>query len=433
MPSNNAHFFLAVILSVSRLLNYQPTKDRAKKPRKASAPAHTAYPEGQASDVKGTSLSPQPTLVPESIASVADTWSLRIPPPDPISRSQLEPQSDPLPTTAPPNTTGRITGRWTEPTLIGVKPIPSQILAASKPPPDQKPQGMVGRRALPGLVATLETAEKGKEKLPHRDRSVSPSPTKHNRIPSTGNRATVMDVAQALSEAQQGNDPTPGTPPRILPLSSQTEKRKPSFEKYSSFVMPPLKEERTPVPSPAGTLAKSSGNVLLDSKLVNESPQSSLRVDAATHHAQLSSPLTPEVVHIGQQTYIVRPRVIADSSHLTEYEDEPLPKVDVDTLLKYAPSTFIADPKIHTVSVEILSINDGNATPVIRDSHIFYDTEALAIVHRVKSRESGLVSTKVWCWHGKKCQFGEREEKKAGELARRYGSALVSIRLQERD
>jgi hypothetical protein len=105
----------------------------------------------------------------------------------------------------------------------------------------------------------------------------------------------------------------------------------------------------------------------------------------------------------------------------------------VDALLKFVPSTFNADSKIHTISVEVLSINDGNVIPVLRDTDIFYDTEALVIVHRAKSRESGLVSTKVWCWHGKKCQFGERGEKKVGELARRYGSALVSIRLQEKN
>ncbi|OAX42531.1 hypothetical protein K503DRAFT_790098 [Rhizopogon vinicolor AM-OR11-026] len=75
----------------------------------------------------------------------------------------------------------------------------------------------------------------------------------------------------------------------------------------------------------------------------------------------------------------------------------------------------------------MLSINDGNAIPVPRDTHVFYDTEVLAVVHRAKSRESGLVSTKVWCWHGKKCRFGEREENKAGELARRYGSALETV------
>ncbi|KAG1751537.1 uncharacterized protein EDB91DRAFT_611942 [Suillus paluster] len=303
-----------------------------------------------------------------------------------MSRSQSELQPRLPLTTTPSNTTGHVTDRWTEPTLIGVKPIPSPNSAASEPPSSQKPQGMVGRRALPGLAAAPETAEKVKEKPPPgEERTVSPSPAKHGRIPSTGNRATVMDVAQALSEAQPGNDCTLSPPsPRIPSLGPQAEKRKPSAEKYSCFMMPPLKEERTPVSSPAVTLAKSSGEALLDSKL----------------H------LT--VVHI-------------------EHANEPLPKVDVDALLKFVPPTFSADPNVHTISVDILSINNGTAIPILRDTHIFHDTEALAIVHRVKSRDNGLVSTKVWCWHGKQCRFGEREEKKADELARRYGSALETV------
>jgi hypothetical protein len=70
--------------------------------------------------------------------------------------------------------------------------------------------------------------------------------------------------------------------------------------------MPPLKEERTPVSSPAGTLAKSSGDVLLSSKVASESPQSSLRVEATTHHAASSSPPASDVVHIGELRHIVR-------------------------------------------------------------------------------------------------------------------------------
>ncbi|KAG1752937.1 hypothetical protein EDB19DRAFT_1670672 [Suillus lakei] len=345
-----------------------PTKDRAKKPRKTGSSAHPASPNGQASDVKATS--PQPI---------------------PMSRSQSEPQPRLPLTITPPDTTSRVTDRWKEPTLIGVKPIPSQNSAASKPPPSQKPQGMVGRLALPGLAAAPEAVEKAKEKPPlGEQRAVSPSPTKNGRIPSTGNRATVMDVAQALSEAQQDSALSP--PPSIPPLISQAEKRKSSVEKYSSFMMPPLKEEKTPVSSPAGTLAKSSGEALLDSKLVSESPNSSLGVKPTSQHAASSSSRTFDVVH-------------------TDHANESLPKVDVDALLKFVPPTFNADPKTHTISVEILSINNNTAIPVLRDTNVFYDTEALVIVHRVKARDSGLVSTK----------------KKADELARRYGSTLETV------
>lgn len=378
-----------------------PTKDRAKKPRKTGGSAHVASLEGQP---PGTS--PQP-VAPESITSAMNTQSLPISPPQPMIRSQSESRSRLPSTIAPPIPTSRVTDRWTEPTLIGVKPIASSNSAISQHPPSQKPQGMVGRLALPGLAAApLESSEKVKEKPPlGEERAVS----KHGRIPNTRNRATVMDVAQALSEAQQGNDCALSPPaPTIPPLSSQAEKRKSSVEKYSSFTMPPLKEEKTPVSSPAGTLAKSSGEALLDSKLVSESPKSSLGAKPTTQRTTSSSSLVLDVVHI-------------------DHPNESLPNVDVDALLKFVPPTFSPDPKIHTISVEILSINNGTAIPVLRDPHIFYDTEVLVIVHRVKARDSGLVSTKVWCWHGKQCQFGEREEKKADELARRYGSTLETV------
>ncbi|KAF8556105.1 hypothetical protein OG21DRAFT_1409687 [Imleria badia] len=78
---------------------------------------------------------------------------------------------------------------------------------------------------------------------------------------------------------------------------------------------------------------------------------------------------------------------------------------------------------MRTVSVEVMSVVHTNLAPVQRDTNVFYDGEVLVIVHRAKSRESGLVATKVWCWKGRKCHFGEREERKVGELARRYGTS----------
>lgn len=253
--------------------------------------------------MKGTLPKP---IAPESV-TVTNTQLLPITLPQPMIRSQSEPQSRLPQTTAPSNATGRVTDRWTEPTLIGVKSIASSNSAVSQPPPSQTPQGMVGRLALPGLAAAPDTAEKVKAKPPlGEERAVSPPPAKHGRIPSTGNRATVMDVAQALSEAQQGNDCAQSPPaPRNPPPSSQTEKRKPSVEKYSSFMMPPLKEEKTPVSTPAVTLAKSSGNTLLDSKLASESPKSSLGVHPTIQRTASSSPLAPDLVHIGEWSYDV--------------------------------------------------------------------------------------------------------------------------------
>ena len=99
-----------------------------------------------------------------------------------------------------------------------------------------------------------------------------PSQVKHSRIPSTGNRPTVMEVAQALNsppndeqEVQPSN--SPATPvqetiifPTSVPLSknslsqAQAEKRRSNYERYSAIILPSLPEEATPVSSPAGTL-----------------------------------------------------------------------------------------------------------------------------------------------------------------------------------
>ena len=83
---------------------------------------------------------------------------------------------------------------------------------------------------------------------------------------------------------------------------------------------------------------------------------------------------------------------------------------------------------MRTVSVEVLCV-EGNATSEVPKGpdnvFIFYDEETLAVVHRAKSRSSGLVATKVWCWRGKKAEAGETEDKKLEELAKRYGTALL--------
>ncbi|KIJ67651.1 hypothetical protein HYDPIDRAFT_84915 [Hydnomerulius pinastri MD-312] len=82
---------------------------------------------------------------------------------------------------------------------------------------------------------------------------------------------------------------------------------------------------------------------------------------------------------------------------------------------------------MRTISVEVMSVIQASTTPIQRDTNIFYDGEVLLIVHRAKSRESGLVATKVWCWRGRKSHYGEREERKIGELARRYGTSAEPV------
>ncbi|KAF9222681.1 hypothetical protein BS17DRAFT_755785 [Gyrodon lividus] len=291
-----------------------PTKDRAKKPRKARFEEAWSVPAGDAAvaavpwsgpstlgiEVVKPTQSPFSASVPPSGAAPSDPPAPRTPV-DAPTRSQSEPAHQLRIT--PPSTSGRVTDRWIEPTLIGIKPPPSPSVA-NRPPPSPKPMGvtgMVGRRALPGFTDPAVAIAVDKDDTPtSKDRgecSVPPSPTRHIRIPSTGNRALVMEVAQAFN-AQQ--DVTANRPPASLASGPTIEKRKSSYERYSSITMPPLKEERTPEVSPANTMSRTVGENLLGGKVVIESPMNSLRTDSGPSDQPPVSPKEPTKVHIGK-------------------------------------------------------------------------------------------------------------------------------------
>lgn len=106
--------------------------------------------------------------------------------------------------------------------------------------------GLAADRVLPGIIPSPSQPLKP---LPPQSASMSPrSPRRHNRIPSTGSRALVMDVAQALQQAQLPPEAEvaiecPIVPQRVKHHSPTTEKRQSSYDKYTAFVMPPLVEE----------------------------------------------------------------------------------------------------------------------------------------------------------------------------------------------
>ncbi|KAH7888406.1 hypothetical protein F5I97DRAFT_2002417 [Phlebopus sp. FC_14] len=383
-----------------------PTKDRARKPRKARFEG-----EEPAASVEGATPStslPMPSTqaskpVPSPVSVAEPSAPSSIPndtipkaPADPPSRTRSDP--GPQPRVTPPTPSGRVTDRWTEPTLIGVKPLPSPS-AANKPPPSPNPSGitgMVGRRALPGLAnpvvhAQNEKAEKEKPKEKE-DRPVPPS-----LRPSTN-----------TCESPARTD-APVTRPSAI-TGPSVEKRKSSYERYAAIVMPPLKEERTPVPTPANTVSKAAGEGILGSVVMSsDGPMGSL--------PDASGSSEPPSVDIKERTMIY-----------VEHVDEALPEVDVEALLKVNnAAAFTPDPDLRTISVDVISVTTGSASPITRDTNIFYNTEVLVIVHRAKSRESGLATTRVWSWRGKKSRYGEREEKKIAELARRYNTSAEVV------
>ncbi|PBK91545.1 hypothetical protein ARMGADRAFT_1013942 [Armillaria gallica] len=411
----------APVLSSKPLVH--PTKERAKKPRKAKSSEPRVLVEEPSSLTEAapsansavTSASPQPI----------DTSGLDVPSSSPETKGRPISPTARSPAGHPSNGS-RVADRWTSDTVIGVK-------AASRTPSAPEPvKRMVGRKALPGLAPT-EVSIDAKPKFPslrspNEDLTAlrpgsttvsipspsspnSPGPSRHSRIPISGNRATVMDVAQAFNESTSvAGSEIPAPPPaEINERSSSTghprlspqpippaEKRRSSYERYSAIAMPPLKEEATPTSSPTGTLSRGIVEVIgsVDARLSNEDTS--------------------------------RLKNIPNDIVQLDYTDEPLPHVDIGRLISKS-STIRQDRSISTISVDVLIISGSSATVVTQDPLVFYDTEVLAIVHRSKSKSSGLASTTVWAWQGRASQFKEKEEQKLKELASRYGSNYINI------
>lgn len=113
-------------------------------------------------------------------------------------------------------------------------------------------------------------------------------------------------------------------------------------------------------------------------------------------------------------------------THALDFDDTPIPSIDISQLLQSQKPFPLSPPDIKTISVNVFSINGNSCNAVAHDTDIFYDSELLAVVHRYRSTSSGFVSIQLWVWYGKKCIFGEKEECKVQELAKRYNAKQVS-------
>jgi hypothetical protein len=106
--------------------------------------------------------------------------------------------------------------------------------------------GLASERILPDIISPSSQPPKP---MPPQSASASPhSPRRHSRIPSTGSRALVMDIAQALQRAQLPPEADIAAkcsiaPQRVKRHSPTTEQRKSSYDKYIELSMPPLVEE----------------------------------------------------------------------------------------------------------------------------------------------------------------------------------------------
>ncbi|TFK44823.1 hypothetical protein BDQ12DRAFT_673637 [Crucibulum laeve] len=477
-----------------------PTKSRARKPKKNKDPRVTPGP-GKTTIISSGSEAEHPSQVGKR--SESDLFSTN------LSRSGNA-TSRPLPSTpslvssvsGPTLKVSQLAEKWATGAPIGVKPM-----NGSKPAirAETKPLGMI-RHALPGMTSstvhinTLDGAARDDQLQPPSNPPalntdtpvpISPissptqasylapndakkgtptSPTRHTRIPSTGNRATVMDVAQALREhsptpeiesvqsaLQVSPDPEehsydwkppssvapssnswtcslcqspnpnslhamdkcelcgdrrsagskasssgpPASPARRAGLTDiLSEKRRSSYERYSAVVLPPLKEELTPASTPNGTLSRNGNQYKQD---ISRTIQT-----AESVHSNLGTSSKQNLIHL-------------------DYEDAPLPEIDINALLKTRDVTPSVSSDGQTISVDVMSIMGNSSSSLSQNTDIFYDSEVLAIIHRSKSKSSGLANTTIWGWKGKASHFGEKEERKLQDLAKRYSTNAIIV------
>ncbi|KAG6813556.1 hypothetical protein H0H92_009948 [Tricholoma furcatifolium] len=419
-------------LAPSKPLSH-PTKDRARKPRKKGG--------------SGLSEEPMSVLNVQTIKESTPSSDLDpVPPPMNVkvgdrpssepNRAPLRPAEVPMGNALQDPMGSRHVVERTARSVLHSNDVPrlvrhalpglasSQIQTKSKPQAQQVENSDVTnhgslRRALPGLAMddgkaplTLPTsARQVDEHAPKEEVTGQLSPSRPSRIPSTGIRPTVMDVAEALSQSDGSKHANePGDPQVFLKPSgavaapSPTEKRRPSYEKYTSIVLPPLKEESTPVSTPAATMSRKAA---IESKAVGDENKSR---PVSSIDGILSLAITR-----------------GPSIDARPCQKPSMDNVNFDSLLKYKSRHAHYESGSTTISVEVMAVVGTSVSALTTDRTIFYDNEVLVIIHRSKSQLSGLVATSVWSWEGKRATLGSREQRKLQEIAQRYSTTVISV------
>ena len=286
------------------------------------------------------------------------------------------------------------------------------------------------------VEAAREEEESGKTEIARKEQEEEyTAPSVKNMVASWGPRSTEQTAAtNNVPGANGANSATRRTTTATgnTITAPPIEKRKSSYDRYSAFIMPPLEEERTPVPSPVNTLKKEAATnpKELESGEEDEKPEvlamgpDAEEVVKAVEAVEAKRP-RDEVVHLGECARVSL--CICPNARLAAHDDKPLPRVDVDALYRAPRARYTADSDLNTISVDVIAIDGATTTPINKDPHVFYDAELLAIVHRAKAKSSGLVSTRVWAWQGRRAQPGERERQKVHELARRYNTTPIAV------
>jgi hypothetical protein len=278
----------------------QPTKDRAKKRRKVKDAQAATKEQDKPS---ATNL----VRVPSQATAKIRTSS---------SFSTTEAEATELQVTHIPTTIDQPIGAVELPITNGFRSVvptsrievSSLTSAAPFTPPEQTKRTSRIGRALPGLIAHHRAVEPVPVVAPPKSPSslhklredvLDDQPIhaaiRYPRVPTAGSRPTVMDVAFTFGQQTENDTATPDAqirnPATVVTSESKSEKRRSTLDKYSSIMLPTLKEEATPSASPIGTLSQPA-IPLGASRFVNNAMFDKKSADS-------SAPTTIKLVHLG--------------------------------------------------------------------------------------------------------------------------------------
>lgn len=277
---------------------------------------------------------------------------------------------------------------------------PSNPLASITPVP---PHTSISAPLSTSFLPVLQSSQEDRPADAERVEGMPPLLTQNAHIPSTGDGAPVMDVSQAPCKTSQDLSPTTlphlrhspspdaasgssDTPLQLISPSRPAERRL-SDERHAVMVTRFLKEkESLPIPaqtwSPAAAKMTVSSEGMRDAALVKVCCTSNVNVNIAV---------------------------------LLAAHNQPASVPDLDWT---------------TISVKVVNVMQEHALLDEKLKHIFYDSELLIIIHHSKSQKTTLERKTVWRWAGRKSKHGEREESKAAELTKVYGTSAVSPFMQ---
>ena len=76
--------------------------------------------------------------------------------------------------------------------------------------------------------------------------------------------------------------------------------------------------------------------------------------------------------------------------HVLEFDDGPLPSIDISQLLQPQQTSPVSSSGSKTICVDVFSVDGSSCNAVTHDTDVFYDSELLAVAHRYISTSSGL-------------------------------------------